>query len=169
MAYAFTKQRMSHRRARAAGAHLYHLVTCHIRQAPAQAFGKAQAVGVVADPLAVFEHDSVHRTDAFSLLRQLIEQRQDRLLERVGDVEAGKPGALGRIQQAGQSAVIQAQLVGVDQPVQVAQGLGVALVLVQRRGPRGLDTTADQPGQDSVRVHPRGSLSSWAKCVRARR
>ncbi|MNM98771.1 hypothetical protein D3C81_1113100 [compost metagenome] len=130
----FTQQGMGHGRTGTTGTHLHHLAPCHIRQATAQAFGKTQAVGVVADPLAVLEHHGVHRADAAGFVRQFVEQRQDRLLERVGDVEPGETGVLGGVEQAGQGAVVQLQLVGIDQPVQVAQRLGITFVFVQGRG-----------------------------------
>ena len=116
----FTQQGMGHRRTGAAGTHLHHLAACHVGQATAQAFGKAQAVGVMADPFAVLEHHGIHRADATGFVRQLVEQRQNRLFERVGDVEPGEAGVLRGVEQAGQGAVVQLQLVGVDQPVQVA-------------------------------------------------
>ncbi|MNQ65731.1 hypothetical protein D3C85_801950 [compost metagenome] len=58
---------MGHCRPGTTGAHLYYTCTRHIGQAPAKAFGKAQAVGVMADTLAVLEHYGVHRADAARL------------------------------------------------------------------------------------------------------
>jgi hypothetical protein len=47
----------------------------HVLQATAKAFGKTQAIGVVADALAVLEHHGVHRADAPGFRRQFVEQR----------------------------------------------------------------------------------------------
>ncbi|MOA23871.1 hypothetical protein D3C78_1445210 [compost metagenome] len=124
---------MGHGRASATGTHLHHLAPCNVGQATAQAFGKAQAIGVVADALAVLEHHGIYRADTAGLVGQFVEQRQDRLLERVRNVQPGETGMLRGFEQAGQGTVVQLQLVGVDQPVQVAQGLGVAFVFVQGR------------------------------------
>ncbi|MNP34308.1 hypothetical protein D3C76_1275890 [compost metagenome] len=67
LAHTFTEQRMGDCRTGTAGAHLYYTCARHISQAAAKAFGKAQAVGVVADALAVLEHHGVHRADATCL------------------------------------------------------------------------------------------------------
>ena len=62
--YAFTQQRVGHRRSCATGAHLDHALTRSVLQATAKTFGKTQAIGVVADALAVLEHHRIHRADA---------------------------------------------------------------------------------------------------------
>ncbi|MNV87158.1 hypothetical protein D3C71_1812590 [compost metagenome] len=73
------------------------------------------------------------------------------------------------VEQAGQGTVIQLQLVGIDQSIQVTQGLGIAFVLVKRGGARKLDATADQPGEDGWVAHAPCSRSNSAKWLRARR
>ncbi|MNP59456.1 hypothetical protein D3C76_1544530 [compost metagenome] len=125
----------------------------------------------MADAFAILEHHGVHRTDTVRLVRQLIEQRDHRLLAREGDVQPGEAHALGVVQQRRKGVHVQLELVEVDQPVQVADALGVALVLVQGRGARGLDAGADQPGQyGSLLVgHGDQACSRWAKCSMARR
>ena len=73
--HTFRQQRMRHRRARTAGTHLHHALACHILQVASKAFGEPQAIGVVADALAVLEHHGVDRANAAGLVGQFIEQR----------------------------------------------------------------------------------------------
>ena len=113
---------------------LHHAPTGDVGQAPPKALGEAQAVGIVADALAILEYHGVHRPDATGFIRQLVKQRDDRLLGREGDVEAGKTHVLRGIEQARQGIEIQAELVQVDQPVEIAQALRIALAFVQGRG-----------------------------------
>ena len=113
------KQGMRHGSAGPARAHLHHAPTGDVGQAPPKALGEAQAVGIVADALAILEYHGVHRPDATGFIRQLVKQRDDRLLGREGDVEAGKTHVLRGIEQARQGIEIQAELVQVDQPVEI--------------------------------------------------
>ncbi|MNM88596.1 hypothetical protein D3C81_1008170 [compost metagenome] len=133
----------------AASAHLHYLTARRIGQATAKAFGKAQAVSVVADALAVLEHHGVDRADALGLRRQLVEQRQDRLFAWESDVQAGEAHVLSCCQQLFEGAAVEFELVQVDQPVQVIQALRGAFALVQRRGARGLDAGADKAGENA--------------------
>ena len=102
--------------------------------------------------------------------RQFVEQRDDRLLARKGDIQAGEVHPLGGYQQVGQGAAVEFQRVQIDQAIEVTQTLGIAFMLVQRRGARSLDAGADQSGQYSVGlshgVHP---FKRWLKCSSARR
>ncbi|MNE43435.1 hypothetical protein D3C80_1376100 [compost metagenome] len=153
---AFGQQCVGYRSACTTGAHLYHLGTRRIGQAPAKAFGKTQAVGVVADALAVLEHHGIDCTNAPRFSREIVQQRQDRLLAREGNVQAGVTHRLGCGEQLLQRGAVQLQAVQVDQPVQVIQALGTAFVLMQRRGARGLDACADQAGENAAgggRIH----------------
>ena len=83
-------------------AHLHHVVHGNAAQAATKTLGKPRTVGVVADALAILEHHGVHRADAAGFRRQLVEQRDDRLLAREGDVQSGKVHALGGTEQVGQ-------------------------------------------------------------------
>ena len=65
--YAFTEQRVSHRRACAPGPHLDDTLQFSTAQPTSKAFCKPQAVRVVPDALAVLEHHGVDRTDAVRL------------------------------------------------------------------------------------------------------
>ncbi|MCY1356535.1 hypothetical protein D9M69_429900 [compost metagenome] len=168
---AFGQQGVGHGGTGATGAHLHHLAALHIRQAAPEAFTEAQAIGVVADPLAVLQHHGVHRADAGGLGGEFVQQRDDRLLAGEGDVQAGVAHAFGGAEQVGEGAAVQFQLVQVDQPVEVAQALGVTLVLVHGGGAGSLDTGADQAGEDGVLALGHGAhplLNSWPKCCSAR-
>jgi len=66
---------MGHRRARTTGAHLHHALTWHIIKVAPETFGEPQAIGVVADAFAVFEHHRIHRADTPCFIGQFIEQR----------------------------------------------------------------------------------------------
>jgi hypothetical protein len=50
---------------------------------------------------APIDHDRVHGADCTRFLGQLVEQGNDRLLARIGDVEAREPHATRRLDQAG--------------------------------------------------------------------
>ncbi|MNL23232.1 hypothetical protein D3C87_1446080 [compost metagenome] len=130
MLYAFAQQRVGHRRAGATGTHLYDTLNGNALQAPAKSLGKAKAIGVVADAFAVLQHHGIHRTNAACFRRQLVEQRDDRLLAREGDVQPGEVHALGGAQQVGQGSAVELQLIEIDQAIEVAQTLGIAFMLV---------------------------------------
>ena len=87
--YAFAQQRVGHCRASATGTHLDHPLACSVLQATAKTFGKPEAIGVVADTFAILQHHGIHRADAARFVRQFVEQRDDRLLAREGDVQPG--------------------------------------------------------------------------------
>ncbi|GAB3388004.1 hypothetical protein GCM10027514_29520 [Azotobacter armeniacus] len=156
LAHTGLQQGVGHSSPGPAGAHLHHALARHSRQAAAEALGEALAVGIVADTLAVLEHHGVHRADAEGFRRQLIEQRDDCLLAGEGDVQAGEAHALGGAQQLRQSLAARAELVQVDQSVQVADTLGIAPVLVHGRGARALDAGSDQTSQDALRFGAHG-------------
>ncbi|CAH0322281.1 hypothetical protein SRABI112_05372 [Pseudomonas mediterranea] len=143
----FRQQRMGNGRAGTSGAHLHHGSTRNIAEAAAKTLGKPEAVGVVADALAALEHHGVHRANAAGLCRELIEQRDDRLLAGEGDVQAGEAHAFGGGQQIGQGTAVEFQRVEVDQSIEIAHALGIAFMLVERGSARRLDACADQAGQ----------------------
>ena len=86
---------MGHCRARTTGAHLHHALARYVVQVAPKAFGEPQAVGVMTDAFATLEHYGVDRTNAPGFIGELIEQRQDRLLARVGNVQPGEVHQLG--------------------------------------------------------------------------
>ncbi|MNE26823.1 hypothetical protein D3C80_1202090 [compost metagenome] len=130
----FGQQRMGHRSPGTASTHLHHMTTWHVAQAATEAFGETQAVGVVADTLAVLEHHGIDRANASGFGGEVIEQRQDCLFAREGDVQAGVTHGFGSAEQLLQGAAVEFQLIQVDQPVQVVKAQGLAFVLVQCRG-----------------------------------
>jgi hypothetical protein len=72
--HAFAQQCMGHRRARAAGTHLHDALAAR-PSSHGESLRQTQAIGVVADALAVLEHHGVHRADAAGFRRQFVEQR----------------------------------------------------------------------------------------------
>ncbi len=157
---------MGNRRARTASPHLDYALHGNPFQATAKTFSEAQAVGIVADTFAVLEYHRIDRANASGLGGQLVEQRNDRLFAREGDVQPGEGHAFGGLQQLGQGVDVQLQRVQVDQSIQVAQPLGIAFALVHGGCARGLDAGADQPGQyggGGVAAHGFAPLSVWLK------
>ncbi len=78
---------MGNRCARAAGAKLHHAFERHVRQATLEGAGETGPVGVVADPLAVFQQYRVDGAQGARVIRQFVEQRNDLLLARIRDVQ----------------------------------------------------------------------------------
>ncbi|MNR48475.1 hypothetical protein D3C85_1677190 [compost metagenome] len=101
----------------------------------------------MADTLAILEHHGVHRADALGFGREFVEQRDDCLLARKRDVQTSEVHALSGHQQLRQGRAVEVQLIEVDQPIDVAHALGIALVLMQRGGSGGLDAGANQSGE----------------------
>ncbi|MOA70748.1 hypothetical protein D3C78_1998640 [compost metagenome] len=60
---------MGHRRASATGAHLDDTFSGSVRQTSAKTLGETEAIGVVADALAVLQHHGVDRADATGFRR----------------------------------------------------------------------------------------------------
>jgi len=81
---------------------------------------------------------------------RVVQERDDGLLARVGDVEAVEAHPLGGRQQLRQRLRTQAETREVDQLVDVAQALLGALPLVHRGRERGLDAGADQAAEDGT-------------------
>ena len=121
----------------------------------------------MADAFAVLEHHGVDRANTHGFVGQFVEQWQNRLFARVGNVQAGELHHLGGVQQVGQGIEVQLQRFQVDQAIQVAQALGITFVFMQGRRAGGLDTCADQAGEDA-RFHRAHPFNVWLKCSRAR-
>ena len=71
-----------------ARANLYDAVQRHVRQSTPETLGKAPPVGVMPDAPAIAQQDGVDRIDLGSITGKLGEQRHDRLLAWMRDVEA---------------------------------------------------------------------------------
>ncbi|MNP42881.1 hypothetical protein D3C76_1366720 [compost metagenome] len=124
----------------------------------------------MADAFAVLQHHGVDRANAAGFWRQFVEQRDDRLLARKGDVEAGEVHSLGCQQQFGQGVAVELQLIEIDQAIQITQILGIAFMLVQGRGAGSLDACADQACQYGlILAHHAHPFRRWLKCSSARR
>ena len=88
----------------------------------------------MAEQTAVPDHDGVDRTQVGGVFGDVVEQRDDCLLERVGDVEpvVPEPGRPG--QQVGEVTDPEPLHLGVDQPV----GQGEALLAPSRSWSAGV-------------------------------
>ena len=86
-----------------ARAYLHNTVQRHVGQSPPETLGKAPPVGVMPDAFAIAQQDGVDRTDRGSIAGKLGEQRHDRLLAWMRDVQAREAHAFrGRDQFAEQ-------------------------------------------------------------------
>ena len=92
-------------------------------------------------------HDGVHRADGAHLLGQLVEQRDHRLLARIGDVQPGEAHDARRLDQRGQDVRAAAGSVEVDQLVVQTHAVVPGLLFLQRRRQRALDAGADEPAE----------------------
>jgi len=128
--------RVRDRRAGAARAELHHALEPCVGQAAPEALGEAPPVGVVAGQPAVADHHRVHCVERPRVFRQAVEQRNDRLLARIGDVQAGEAHALRRGEQLRERLDADTELVEIDELVEVAQALLVGFALVQGRRAR---------------------------------
>src|SRR6266513_180023 len=77
-----------------------------------------------------------------------MKQRDHGLLAGVGDVDAGETHALGGRQELGQAVDTDAELLEVDETVDVAESVLVGFALVHRRRQRGLNRRSDQADQE---------------------
>ncbi len=163
------QRRVRDRRAGAARTELHDAVELRIGQAAAEPLGEARPVGVVADEPAALDHDRVHRVEGARILRQLVEERNDRLLARIGDVQPGEAHPLRSGKQLGQRLDTQAELVEIDELVHVTKALLVALALVHRGRARGLDARADQAAKKRLSggFHQVDLASGWASSSEA--
>src|SRR5205823_1800106 len=144
LAYTELTRSMRDRGAGAARAELDHAIELRIRQSTPEAFGKAGPVGVVAGEPTVADHYCIYGVQRTSIRREIVEQRDHRLLAGIGDVEAGETAVLRIREQPRQCFDADAELVEVDQLIAELQALRLRLVLMQRRRARLLDPGADQ-------------------------
>ena len=116
----------------------------------------------------VLEHHRVDGAERARIGGQLVEERDDRLLAGMGDVEAGEAEALAPRSGARASASTPSpSAVEVDELVHVAQALLGALALVQARRARRLDAGADQAAEEGTCLGP-GTLGCFAARKRPR-
>jgi hypothetical protein len=97
---------------------------------------------VAGGAAALVEHYRVDRADFGRLGRHGVEQRDHRLLERMGDVDPGEARGAGRGQQVLETAALQGR--DVHQVVMARDACRREGVLVQRRRQGFLDVGADQ-------------------------
>ena len=116
---------------------------------------------------AALEDDRVDRADRRGVRRQLVEVRDDALLERMRDVEAGEAVALQPRQHGAEAGVGEAQLVEVEKRIRVVEAEPRALRLVHPRRPRFLDAAAEQAGAEHRLRQRLGSRGRSSACVPA--
>ena len=93
------QQRVRHRRACAAGAELHHAAQRGTRHAAPESSAKPHQSVFSPRRLPSCSTTVLTAPSAFGVRRQFIEQRDDRLLAGMRDVQPGKAHALGRQQQ----------------------------------------------------------------------
>ncbi len=146
----------------AAGADLHD--GCALRALPAESFLEAAApaapVEIVARGAAVrCDRNRVDGADLRGFGIDRIEKRQDILLERIGDVRAGKPRRLDRIEKLRQSTLLLA--IDVHQMIEaIDAGRGERFGEECRRQ-RTHDVRADKPEQHPALAH--ATRSGWAR------
>src|SRR6185369_3985381 len=134
-----------------AGSDLDDIIELHIGKAAAKTFSKAKAVCVEAFRHTIVKGNGVHRADASCLVAQLVEQRNDLLLERMRDVDTGEAPALRRVEcrlQAGDTFTGDGK---VKQRICEANALSVSFTLVKPRRAGCLNILADQPAKNAGR------------------
>ena len=142
---------MGRRRAATPGAQLDDLAHPGGRQASAQALGETQAVGILANPVPTAEQDRVDRPHPPRILAELVEQRDHRLLEGIGDVETGKTHCSGGFEHALEIGLAKSELGEIEKPVDQPQFLCVGLALMEKGRPRAADIVPEQSDQQPVR------------------
>jgi hypothetical protein len=148
-------------RARAAGAQLHDPLQRYVGQPAGEGRGETGDVRVVADRAAVLEDDGVDRAQRLGLWGECVQVLDDELLAGVRDVEPVETEVAGGPHQIAHRLGRHPERVDVDQPVQQAKALPVALPLVQRRAERRADAGTDQSDEIRVLGHtglPSGSL-----------
>ncbi len=148
---------MRHRRPGPADADLQHPLARRLRQAPAEAGGEARPIRVVADPPPVPQQHGIHRPQRRGFGREVVQQRQHRLLAGMGDVQPAEAHPFGRQKQLRQRVRPQPQLGEVDPLIDQPPPLRGRLRLMHRRAERGGDAMADQAGQDGGA----GEIGHW--------
>jgi len=107
-------------------------LTGNVAQLVAERRGESRVVRVEALALAVAKHHRVDRVDGPRLLGELVEQRQHRLLARVGDVEPVESRTLRRFDQPRKIADRVSALREIDELVAERQPVVARLRFVQR-------------------------------------
>src|SRR6202049_819040 len=118
---------------RAAGAELHHVVAWGIRKAASETFGEAKPIRIVADPLAILQHDRVNGSERTRVVRQIVEKGYHQLLARVGNVESRKAHPLCCGYEFGECLGAKSESRKVVQSVNVTQALRSTFALVHCR------------------------------------
>ncbi|MGF6651544.1 hypothetical protein OKW34_002106 [Paraburkholderia youngii] len=155
---AHVQRRVRDRRAGAAGAQLHDAFQRHVRQAALKRARETGPVGVVTDTLAVLEQHGVDRAERAGVVGQFIEQRNHRLLARIGDVQAVVTHPFGRGQQLRQRGGIELLRIQIDASVHVMQTKFAALFLVHCGRERTADARTDQSDQKGLGRGPQTRL-----------
>src|SRR5690606_3478874 len=90
------------------------------------------------------EHDGVDSADGLGLRRQSIEQADNVLLERIGNVETGKAELLHRRDDRLEISVLESQHVEIDQAVGIVEIEALALADMHDRGQRRANAPSHQ-------------------------
>ena len=151
LAHAQIEHRVRRCRACPAGAKLHDATEAGARQAIAHTLPEPRPVRVVPCPAAAGEDDRVHGTDRASFVREIGEERHDRLLARVRDVQSREPHALGRREQVREGLRGQAEAVEIDALVDAAQPVGCRFLFVHRGRARRVDAGADETEEQRAR------------------
>jgi len=125
------------------------------RQPVSKAFSETKCIRVVAHSSTGDEPDGVHRANDPCFLAELIQQRNDRLLTRICDVQPGEPTLLRESQQLEECRGLIAMLVEIEQLVTALKALRRGFRLVDYRRLRGLDAATDEPEQADGRAASR--------------
>jgi hypothetical protein len=135
-------------RARAACADLHYAIERHVAHLAPKRLGESGPVGVVADALALREHDRVDSAKRTGVVGELVEKCNDRLFAGVRDVETVEPRALNAGQEIGQSLDAKPQFREINQPIDVTHALRLPFPHVHFRGARALDVLANEAQKD---------------------
>lgn len=146
----FFEKRVGHGSSRAARAELQDTAVGNASQVTPKRFRKSIAVGIVTDALAFAKDDGVHGSKGFCIFRKLIEQGEDVLFAREGDVQSCKSHALGRDEEFRKCVGRQMQFIDVNELIEAVQPLDRTLPLMHGRGKGGLNPGADQAEENPV-------------------
>ena len=118
-----------------------------IAKAAPEAFGKPPAIGVVPDSFACRKNHCVDRANDCGVLRQFVQQRDDRLFAGMCDVDPDEALLLGRVQQLRQGFDAYAELRQVDQLIGADDACRAGFTFVEVWRTRSLNACADQTDQ----------------------
>ena len=139
----------------AASAEEQHLPTLRAGQPAEKTLLEPPHVGVVACAPAAAEHHGVDRAKDLGCLGKLVEQRDDFLLVRKGDVKAGEAEMPCKRDDICQWRGGVAHRLGVQQCIDVSEPLRATLRLVHRRRAGKLNSPPQQADQQAARTRPR--------------